>query len=62
MYGKYAYVSNGFGILKLNMTDIEITDTYNLGFPVNWCEIEGNTIMLTVLQRENIAHPCPATY
>ena len=44
MYGKYAYVSNGFGILKLNMTDIEITDTYNLGFPVNWCEIEGNTI------------------
>ena len=39
MYGKYAYVSNGFGILKLNMTDIEITDTYNLGFPVNWCEI-----------------------
>ena len=44
MYSKYAYVSNGFGILKLNMTDIEITDTYNLGFPVNWCEIEGNTI------------------
>lgn len=44
MYGKYAYVSNGFGIVKLNMTDIEITDTYNLGFPVNWCEIEGNTI------------------
>lgn len=44
MYGKYAYVSNGFGILKLNMTDIEITDTYNLGFPVNWCKIEGNTI------------------
>lgn len=37
-------MSNGFGIVKLNMTDIEITDTYNLGFPVNWCEIEGNTI------------------
>lgn len=44
MSGKFAYISNGFGIVKLNMADIEITDTYNLGFSVNWCEIDGNTI------------------
>ena len=62
MYGKYAYVSNGFGILKLNMTDIEITDTYNLGFPVTGAKLKETPFMLTVLQRENIAHPCPATY
>ena len=44
MNGKYAYLSNGFGIVKLNMADSEISDTYNLGFSVNWCEIDGNTI------------------
>ena len=44
MNGKYAYMSNGFGIVKLNMADAEISDTYNLGFSVNWCEIDGNTI------------------
>lgn len=44
MNGKYAYLSNGFGIVKLNMADNEISDTYNLGFSVNWCEIDGNTI------------------
>ena len=44
MSGKYAYMCNGFGIVKLNMADSEISDTYNLGFAVNWCEIDGNTI------------------
>lgn len=44
MSGKYAYMSNGFGIVKLNMADCEISDTYNLGFKVNWCEIDGKTI------------------
>ena len=44
MNGKYAYLSNGFGIVKLNMANGEISDTYNLGFAVNWCEIDGNTI------------------
>lgn len=44
MYGKFAYLSNGFGIVKLNVADAEISDTYNLGFNVNWCEIDGNTI------------------
>src|SRR5574344_74530 len=43
-YGNYAYLSTGFGIVKLNVKDAEISDTYNLGFKVNWCEINGNYI------------------
>ncbi len=44
MYGKYAYMSNGFGIIKINVADGEISDTYNLGFKVNWCEIKDKYI------------------
>lgn len=44
MDGKYAYLSNGFGIVKVNVSDGEISDTYNLGFQVNWCEIKNNFI------------------
>ena len=44
MYGKYAYMSNDFGIIKVNMADGEINDTYNLGFKVNWCEIKDSHI------------------
>lgn len=44
MYGKYAYMSNGFGIIKINIADGEVCDTYNLGFKVNWCEIKNNHI------------------
>ena len=44
MYGKYAYMSNGFGIIKVNVADGEISDTYNLGFNENWCEIKDNHI------------------
>lgn len=43
-YGNYAYLSTGFGIVKLNVSKTEISDTYNLGFKVNWCEINGNKI------------------
>lgn len=44
MYGKYAYMSNGFGIIKVNVANGEISDTYNLGFKVNWCEIKDSHI------------------
>lgn len=44
MYGKYAYMSNGFGIIKVNIADGEISDTYNLGFKIDWCEIKDNHI------------------
>lgn len=42
--GNYAYLSTNFGIVKINVKDSEISDTYNLGFKVNWCEIDGSTI------------------
>ena len=44
MYGKFAYLCYGLGIIKLNMADGEISDTYTLGFKVNWCEIRDNQI------------------
>lgn len=44
IYNNYAYLSNDLGIIKLNVKDAEISDTYQLGFKVNWCEIDGNTI------------------
>lgn len=43
-YGNYAYLSTGFGIVKLNVSKAEISDKYNLGFKVDWCEINGNKI------------------
>lgn len=33
--GNYAYLATSFGILKLNVKDAEISDTYNLGYKVN---------------------------
>lgn len=44
MNGYLAYLSTGFGIVKLNVKDAEISDTYNLGFPVNYTYIEGDHI------------------
>ena len=40
----FAYLSTGFGIVKINVKDSEVSDTYNLGFKVNWCEIDDNNI------------------
>ncbi len=42
--GQYCYVSTGFGILKINVSKAEISDTYNLGFNVNYTYIEGKYI------------------
>lgn len=44
MNGIYAYISTGFGIIKLNVKQTEISDSYNLGFRVNYSYIEGNYI------------------
>ena len=44
MSGVYAYISTGFGIIKLNVKQAEISDSYNLGFRVNYSYIEGNYI------------------
>jgi ligand-binding sensor domain-containing protein len=42
--GNYVYLSTGFGIIKLNVKNGEFSDTYNLGFNVDYSYIENNTI------------------
>ena len=42
--GQYAYMSTGFGVVKINVTEAEITNTYNLGFRVDYCYTEGDYI------------------
>ncbi|MGP1492640.1 MAG: type IX secretion system anionic LPS delivery protein PorZ [Prevotella fusca] len=44
MSGAYCYLSTGFGLVKLNVSKAEITDSYNLAFPVNYSYIESNYI------------------
>ena len=44
MSGIYCYVSTGFGLVKLNVAKAEISDSYNLSFPVNYSYIEGGYI------------------
>lgn len=44
MNGNFCYISTGFGILKLNVTNAEVSDTYNLGFNVNYTYVEGDNI------------------
>lgn len=44
MYGTAAYVSTAFGILNIDMDQEQITNTYNLGFRVDYCYIEGGYI------------------
>ncbi|MBR5690129.1 MAG: Por secretion system protein, partial [Prevotella sp.] len=41
---QFAYLSTGFGILKINVSKAEISDTYQLGFKVNYCYIENGKI------------------
>ena len=40
----HAYLATAFGIVKLNVKTAEISNTYQLGFSVNHCYIEGNAI------------------
>ena len=44
LHGNSAYISTGFGVVRMNVDDGSITDSYQLGFPVNYCYIENNTI------------------
>ena len=44
MNGAYCYLSTGFGLVKLNVGKAEISDSYNLSFPVNYSYIEGSYI------------------
>src|SRR5574344_2118285 len=40
----YAYLSTNFGVIKINMKDEEITNTYNLGQKINSCIVVNNQI------------------
>lgn len=42
--GKYAYISTAFGVMQINVADAEFTNTFNLGFRVDYCYTEGNHI------------------
>lgn len=42
--GKNAYLSTGFGIVQVNVADAEISNTYTLGFAVNWTHVDDNRI------------------
>ena len=44
VYGNFAYLSTDFGIIKINVEKAEISDTYSLGFRVDYCHIEGDKI------------------
>lgn len=38
--GAYAYLSTGFGVVKLNVSRAEVCDTYQLGFRVDYSYVE----------------------
>lgn len=42
--GRYAYLSTAFGIVKMNVSDGSIADSYQLDFSVDYCYIENNYI------------------
>lgn len=44
VYNEYAYLSTPFGIIKINVSKAEISDTYMLGFGVNHTYIENGKI------------------
>ena len=41
-YGQYAYLSTGIGIIKINVKDGSISNSYLLGFEVNYSYINGD--------------------
>jgi len=46
-----AYLATQFGIVKLNTDNGSIADTYQLGFNVNFCYIEGDYIYASSMQQ-----------
>ena len=64
MNGHNAYLSTGFGILKLNMRNAEISETYHLKRKVTACYISGNSIYAKTSEgifegnlQENLVNP-----
>ena len=44
IYGKYAYLATGFGVVKVNMSNAEISESYILGENIEKVIIQDNTI------------------
>ncbi len=44
IYNQYAYLACGFGIVKVDMTRAEISESYMFGFPVTAITVSGTTI------------------
>ncbi len=44
IYQQYAYLACDFGIVKMNVKDAEISESYMFGYPVTAVTINGNTI------------------
>lgn len=44
IYGDYAYLAIGYGVMCINMRRAEISDIYNLGFSVQYTYVAGNTL------------------
>ena len=54
---QFAYLSTGFGIVKVNMQKAEITETYHLGKNITACSIRDNTIYAKVDDSTVISAP-----
>jgi len=44
IYNQYAYLACGFGIVKVNLQNAEISESYMFGFPVTAVTVSGTTI------------------
>ena len=55
--GIYAYLSTGFGIVKVNMQKAEITETYHFGKNITATSIKNNTIYAKVNDSSVISAP-----
>ena len=43
-YQNFVFMSTGFGIVKVNVDKVEISETYQLGFKVDYCYVENGYI------------------
>lgn len=56
IYDKHAMLSTAFGIVDVNMEDMEISNTYNIGINIDYCYIENNTVYAA--SRKNGIYSC----
>ena len=54
---QFAYLSTGFGIVKVNMQKAEITETYHLSQNITACSIKNNTIYAKIDDSSVISAP-----